>query len=93
MMNNNVYIIAEAGVNHNGDLKKAFQLIDIAKTSGANAIKFQLFSADRLVTKHAEKAQYQINNTSNEKQYNMLKKLELPKKIILISLIILKKKN
>ncbi len=73
-----VFIIAEAGVNHNGNLDLALKLIDIAKKSGANAIKFQTFKAEKLVTKNTQKAEYQIKNTnSTESQYDMLKKLEL----------------
>ncbi len=75
---NKVYIIAEAGVNHNGDLKLAFDLIDVAKESGADAVKFQTFKADNLVTESAKMAKYQTQNTnSNQSQYEMLKKLEL----------------
>ena len=75
-----VLIIAEAGVNHNGDIKIAKELIDIASSGGADIIKFQSFTADRLVTKTAEKAEYQkITTNKNESQRNMLKKLELSK--------------
>ena len=75
-----VLIIAEAGVNHNGDIKIAKKLIDIASSGGADIIKFQTFTADRLVTKSAEKAEYQkITTNKNESQRNMLKKLELSK--------------
>lgn len=71
-------IIAEAGVNHNGDITLAKKLIDIAKTAGADIVKFQTFSADQLVSIAAPKAHYQIKNTSAaESQYAMLKKLEL----------------
>ncbi|MEG0978953.1 MAG: N-acetylneuraminate synthase [Oscillospiraceae bacterium] len=73
-----VYIIAEAGVNHNGDLSLAIELVKKAKEAGCDCIKFQTFSADRIVTKQALKAEYQIKNTnSNSSQYDMLKKLEL----------------
>ncbi|UTH00866.1 N-acetylneuraminate synthase [Macrococcoides canis] len=73
-----VYIIAEAGVNHNGDMNLAKKLIEEAANSGANAVKFQSFIADKLVTKTAERAKYQDRNTNNnDSQYNMLKKLEL----------------
>ncbi len=73
-----VKIIAEAGVNHNGDLNLAKKLIDIAKDSGADFIKFQLFKAEELVTKKAKKAKYQIKtNKSKETQFDMLKKLEI----------------
>jgi len=71
-------IIAEAGVNHNGDIKLAKQLIDRAADAGADLVKFQTFSADRLVTAYAEKADYQ-NRTSDatESQHQMLRRLEL----------------
>lgn len=74
-----VYIIAEVGVNHNGSLETAKQLIDAAKAAGCNCVKFQVFKTDELVTEYAEKAQYQKHNTKNaqESQYKMLKKLEL----------------
>ena len=73
-----VFILAEAGVNHNGKLNLALQLVDIAKESGADAIKFQTFKANKLVSKTAEKAEYQKETTdSNESQFDMLKKLEL----------------
>lgn len=72
------YVIAEAGVNHNGDMHLAKMLVDVAVEAGANAIKFQTFFADNLVTRSAPKAEYQINNTNAfESQYDMLKKLEL----------------
>ena len=71
-------IIAEAGVNHNGDLDLACQLIDAAATAGADWVKFQTFSADRLVTKNAKKADYQNQVTdSGESQHAMIRKLEL----------------
>ena len=75
-----VFIIAEAGVNHNGSIKIAKKLINLASEAGADAIKFQTFKAENLVTKNLEKANYQKNNTSKKKsQYKMLKKLELTK--------------
>lgn len=74
-----VFIIAEAGVNHNGDLALAKQLIDVAVAAGADAVKFQTFKAEKLVIAGAEKAAYQIRNTgTHETQAQMLKKLELP---------------
>ena len=71
-------IIAEAGVNHNGDIELAKQLIDVAADAGADYVKFQTFSADRLVTKSADKAEYQKQSSDlSESQYAMLKRLEL----------------
>lgn len=76
--NEPVFVIAEAGVNHNGDIELAKQLIDIAVEAGADAIKFQTFKAKNVVTKNAPKADYQVKNTkSDESQYDMIKKLEL----------------
>jgi N,N'-diacetyllegionaminate synthase len=74
---NKCFIIAEAGVNHNGDIEIAKRLIDAAKEAGVNAVKFQTFKAENLVTKDAPKADYQINATGSGTQYEMLKKLEL----------------
>lgn len=73
-----VFIIAEAGVNHNGSLELAKKLIDVASESGADAVKFQTFKTENLVSKNAQKAEYQKQTTSNkESQFNMIKKLEL----------------
>lgn len=73
-----VYIIAEAGVNHNGSLELAKQLVDQAAECGCDCIKFQTFKTENLVTKSAKKAEYQVANTHNEdSQFSMLKKLEL----------------
>lgn len=79
--NNHVFIIAEAGVNHNGDIKVAKQLIDIAAEAKADAVKFQTFKSENIVTKNAAKADYQKNNLKTEEldQLSMLKKLELTK--------------
>ena len=68
-MKNKVFIIAEAGVNHNGSIKKAIRLIDIAANAGANAVKFQITNAE-LITKKAQKADYQKVN-SKKKRHNM----------------------
>lgn len=73
-----ILIIAEAGVNHNGDLGLAKKLIDAAAAAGADLVKFQTFNADRLVTTAAEKADYQKKtNGSHESQHSMLRRLEL----------------
>lgn len=77
-MKNRTLIIAEAGVNHNGDLNLAKRLIDAAAEAGANIVKFQTFSADRLVTRNAKKADYQNQTTDRtESQHEMLRRLEL----------------
>ncbi|HKG45139.1 MAG TPA: N-acetylneuraminate synthase [Pyrinomonadaceae bacterium] len=73
-----VFVIAEAGVNHNGDLSMARALIDVAVEAAADAVKFQTFQADRLVTPDAPKAEYQLRTTGNdESQFEMLRRLEL----------------
>ena len=73
-----VYIIAEAGVNHNGSIEIAKELINVAVDSGADAVKFQTFKAENLVTIHAQKAKYQKETTdASETQFQMIKKLEL----------------
>ena len=74
-----VFIIAEAGVNHNGSIDLAKKLIDVASNSGADAVKFQTFKAKNLVTKNSEKADYQQTTNRKETQFDMLKKLELSK--------------
>nr|WP_320012031.1 N-acetylneuraminate synthase [uncultured Desulfobulbus sp.] len=77
-MRKSTLIIAEAGVNHNGDINMAKQLIDAAADAGADLIKFQTFNADRLVTSTAEKAEYQYQTTAREEsQQDMLRRLEL----------------
>ena len=74
----NTYIIAEAGVNHNGSIELALELIDKAKEVGANCVKFQTFKAESIVTKESPKANYQLLVTDkDESQFEMLKKLEL----------------
>ena len=73
------YIIAEAGVNHNGQLDLALKLCDAAKEAGVDCVKFQTWQTEKIVTRKAEKATYQSENTNDaeESQFDMLKKLEL----------------
>ena len=81
-MNKRTLIIAEAGINHNGSLKIAKKLVDEAKKAGADIVKFQTFNPDKLVTRSAIKAKYQLKYTSKkETQYQMLKKLMLTTKM------------
>ena len=86
-------VIAEIGVNHGGDFKKALKLIDIAKDCGANFVKFQIYKTEELVTLNAKKSAYQRKNDRSKNQYSMLKKFEFSytvfKKLIKYS----KKKN
>ncbi len=78
-MTQHCIVIAEAGVNHNGSLDLAYQLIDVAAHAGADYVKFQTFRAEALVTRAAPKAEYQKVTTGNtESQFDMLKRLELP---------------
>jgi N,N'-diacetyllegionaminate synthase len=74
---NSVYIIAEIGVNHNGDLRMAENLIIAAKQAGADAVKFQTFAADRLALHSTKKCKYQERDTKSKSHYEMLKRLEL----------------
>jgi len=76
------FIIAEAGVNHNGDMDVARRLIEAAVEAGADAVKFQTFRAEHLVTRDAPQAEYQRRNVGKvESQYDMLKRLELPEQM------------
>ena len=75
-----VFIIAEAGVNHNGDINIAKRLIETAAKAGADAVKFQSFKAELVISKNAKKAEYQVQNTGDESQLEMVKKLELDEK-------------
>src|SRR5574344_2295614 len=75
---NKVFIIAEAGVNHNGSIELAKKLIDVAVEATVDAVKFQTFKAENLVSKNAQKADYQKQTTDKEEsQFDMIKKLEL----------------
>jgi len=77
MKDNNIFIIAEAGVNHNGSVETALKLVDVAKDSGAHAVKFQTFRADELATAEAEQCEYQQKNAKTKSQLDMLFRLEL----------------
>lgn len=75
---NKAFIIAEAGVNHNGKLNLALKLVDIAKKAGCDAVKFQTFKTENVISKGTKKAAYQLKNISiTESQFDMIKKLEL----------------
>ena len=77
---NKTYIIAEIGVNHNGNFKEAINLINVAKKIGADAVKFQSFNSHKLASSETPKTKYQVKNTSrNESHLKMLQKLELSK--------------
>tara|TARA_Y100001958_G_C21244219_1_gene573362 strand:+ start:2861 stop:3856 length:996 start_codon:yes stop_codon:yes gene_type:complete len=76
-MKNKVIIIAEAGGNHNGSIKNAYKLVDIAKKAGADYVKFQTFKAETLVSKNAPKAKYQEKNVKKISHFELIKKLEM----------------
>jgi len=89
-----VFIIAEAGVNHNGDVGLAKKLVDAAKDAGSDAVKFQAFKTEKVVTKYAEKARYQKENTRlSESQYDMIRRLELEEEEFIELYTYAKKKN
>lgn len=77
MFGDKIYIIAEAGVNHNGSLELAKQLIDAGKIAGVDCVKFQTWKTEELLTEDAPKAEYQLKNDGDSSQFEMLKKLEL----------------
>ncbi len=78
MSYNKIFIIAEAGVNHNGSLELARKMIDVAVEAGADAVKFQTFKAEKSISTHAQKAEYQKQTTDEtESQLDMVRKLEL----------------
>lgn len=78
MNKDRVYIIAEAGVNHNGNIQIAKEMVDVAVSAGVDAIKFQTFNSEKLVCRNARKAEYQLENTGfKETQLDMLKSLQL----------------
>ena len=76
-MKDKIIIIAEAGGNHNGSIKNAYKLVDIAKKAGADYVKFQTFKAETLVSKNAPKAKYQKKNVKKISHYELIKKLEM----------------
>lgn len=81
--NSRTFVVAEAGINHGGDLRLAKRLIEVAKAAGADAVKFQFFKTENLILKNVPRAPYQLKNTgSRESQFDMLKNLELTKKEI-----------
>ena len=91
---NRTFIIAEAGVNHNGDMNLAKEMIDIAVEAGADAVKFQTFKAEQLILHDIEKAPYQkVTTNSAETQYDMLKRLEVTREQTIKLMEYCKKKN
>ena len=76
--NNPCFVIAEAGVNHNGDLDKALELVSIAQKAGADAVKFQLFDVKEQVSKYAENAPYQRKGSGEKNMAEMAKSYDFP---------------
>ena len=76
-MSDSVFLIAEAGINHNGDVDRALEMVEVAATSGADAIKFQTFTADALVTENASLVDYQQGTGTAKSQHALLRELEL----------------
>ena len=94
MLNRKTFIIAEAGVNHNGKIKLAYQLIDAAKKAGADAVKFQIFKTENYIVKKAKLAEYQKKNIKNiNNQFDLIKKYELSENDILKVIRYCKKKK
>ena len=92
--NKKVFIIAEAGINHNGDVAIAEEMIDVAKKAGADAVKFQTFRSEELLTESAPKARYQLDaGGNNESQFKMLQRRELNEKMHIDLIKHCKKKN
>ena len=88
-----IFIIAEAGVNHNNKIKYAKQLVDIAKKSGADAVKFQVFKTENYIKENAPLANYQKKNSKFKTQFDMIKSLELSEKNLLVLINYCKKKK
>jgi N,N'-diacetyllegionaminate synthase len=88
-----IFIIAEAGVNHNNKIKYAKKLVDIAKKSGADAVKFQVFKTENYIKKNAPLANYQKKNSKFKTQFDMIKSLELSEKNLFILINYCKKKK
>ena len=74
---NKIYIIAEAGVNHNGKISNALKLVNLAKKAGADAVKFQTWRTDEIILPKTKRPKYQLKNSKNHDQYLFAKKLEL----------------